>query len=98
MRVVDRDECDNDDFSDCDPNALCTNTDGSYVCRCLKGYMGDGKNCTGIIFFFLSLFSWLCLFAFYVRAATFALDIIAEQFYIHFYSSKLLQPDLAQLF
>lgn len=61
MRVVDRDECENDDFSDCDPNALCTNTDGSYVCRCLRGYMGDGKNCTGIIFF-LSFSFFLALF------------------------------------
>lgn len=51
-----------------------------------------------LFFFFLSLFSLLCLFAFYVRAAPLALDIIAGQFYIHFYSSELLQPDLAQLF
>ena len=57
MRVVDQDECENDNLSDCDPNALCTNTDGSYVCRCLRGYKGDGKNCTGIFFFFFVYFS-----------------------------------------
>ena len=49
-------------------------------------------------FSFLALFSLLCWFAFHVRAATLALDIIAERFYIHCYSSKLLQTDLAQLF
>ena len=31
----------------CDSNALCTNTEGSYVCACKVGYTGDGKTCTG---------------------------------------------------
>ena len=44
---VDVDECTNVERNDCDPNALCTNTEGSYVCRCLKGFEGDGKNCSG---------------------------------------------------
>lgn len=46
--AVDIDECANDDENDCDTNALCTNTEGSYVCRCMKGYKGDGQNCAGI--------------------------------------------------
>ena len=25
---------------------MCTNTEGSYVCRCKKGYKGDGLTCT----------------------------------------------------
>ena len=33
--------------NDCHSSALCTNTEGSYVCRCLRGYAGDGKACTG---------------------------------------------------
>ena len=33
--------------NECDLNALCTNTEGSYVCRCRKGFEGDGRNCTG---------------------------------------------------
>ena len=28
-------------------NALCTNTEGSYVCCCYRGFEGDGQNCTG---------------------------------------------------
>lgn len=31
----------------CDVNALCTNTKGSYVCRCINGYRGDGRMCEG---------------------------------------------------
>lgn len=45
--TTDADECASPEKNDCDPNALCTNTEGSYVCRCLKGYSGDGRNCTG---------------------------------------------------
>lgn len=44
---TDLDECRSATINDCDPNALCTNTEGSYVCRCFKGFRGDGKTCTG---------------------------------------------------
>ena len=44
---LDSDECASEEVNECDPKALCTNTEGSYVCRCLKGYEGDGRNCTG---------------------------------------------------
>ena len=45
--IIDIDECANSETNKCDPNALCTNTEGSYVCRCMKGFEGDGQNCTG---------------------------------------------------
>ena len=47
LLVADTDECESSETNECDANALCTNTEGSYVCRCLKGYEGDGRNCTG---------------------------------------------------
>ena len=50
---VDVDECSSDEKNDCNPNAMCTNTEGSYVCRCIRGFEGNGRNCTGI--FFLSV-------------------------------------------
>lgn len=48
---VDVDECSSNEKNDCNPNAMCTNTEGSYVCRCIRGFEGDGRNCTGIFFF-----------------------------------------------
>ena len=33
--------------SNCDVNADCANTDGSYTCSCSSGYSGDGMSCTG---------------------------------------------------
>lgn len=43
--IADADEC--AEANDCHADSLCTNTEGSYVCRCLRGYTGDGRICTG---------------------------------------------------
>ena len=45
--LADVDECASPERNSCDANAMCINTDGSYVCRCLKGFTGDGKSCSG---------------------------------------------------
>ena len=49
LALIDIDEC-ADDSNNCDANAVCTNTPGSFTCRCKKGYEGaqDGLSCTGI--------------------------------------------------
>lgn len=47
---TDIDECATSETNDCGPNAVCNNTDGSYVCLCASGYKGDGRNCTGKYF------------------------------------------------
>ena len=46
LQFLDMDEC-KSDISDCDVNANCTNTDGSYKCKCKPGYTGDGHSCSG---------------------------------------------------
>lgn len=45
--IPDIDECTSSEANECDSNALCTNTEGSYVCRCIRGYERDGKRCSG---------------------------------------------------
>jgi len=45
---VDVDECELG-TDDCDSNATCTNTEGSYDCTCNAGYEGDGVTCTLIV-------------------------------------------------
>ena len=42
--VVDIDECMRGTH-DCHDNATCTNTEGSYECDCIEGYMGNGTYC-----------------------------------------------------
>ena len=37
----------------CDSNATCTNTNGSFSCSCNSGYSGNGFACNGKLFFFL---------------------------------------------
>ncbi|XP_033106654.1 fibrillin-1-like [Anneissia japonica] len=44
---VDDDECDLQTH-ECDANAQCENTIGSYDCTCNEGYSGDGFECTDI--------------------------------------------------
>ncbi|CAB4003939.1 3-oxoacyl-[acyl-carrier- ] synthase, mitochondrial [Paramuricea clavata] len=44
--IKDKDECTTAD--PCDENAICNNTDGSFVCRCHSGFSGDGFICTDI--------------------------------------------------
>ena len=46
---TDIDEC-KTQTDDCDDNAGCTNTIGSYTCDCNNGYAGDGKSCNGKFF------------------------------------------------
>ena len=45
--VADINECTNNTHN-CHENANCTNTNGSFTCECVKGFTGDGENCTGI--------------------------------------------------
>ena len=32
---------------DCSLNAVCINTDGSFLCQCRPGFEGDGRVCRG---------------------------------------------------
>lgn len=44
--LVDIDEC--EEGNDCDFNVLCINIEGLYVCCCIWGYSGNGRNCIGM--------------------------------------------------
>ena len=44
---LDINECVSDSLNECDGNADCIDTIGSYNCSCNTGYEGDGFSCTG---------------------------------------------------
>ena len=46
---LDLDECSLGTHN-CDSNAACTNTGGSFTCACNVGYTGAGTTCTGMSF------------------------------------------------
>lgn len=43
---LDLDECTTHTYN-CDANADCINTVGSYSCKCNAGFTGDGQTCSG---------------------------------------------------
>ena len=45
FNVLDIDECQQN--PQCDIHAACSNTDGSFVCHCHTGYIGNGTRCLG---------------------------------------------------
>lgn len=46
--MIDIDECEDESMNDCDINANCSNSIGSYNCFCFDGFEGSGFNCSGI--------------------------------------------------
>ena len=44
---ADVDEC-TAQVDDCDDNAACQNSKGSFTCTCNSGYFGNGSSCLGI--------------------------------------------------
>ena len=45
---IDEDECNGEGSEhNCSPNAVCTNTEGRFMCECKDGWSGDGVSCTG---------------------------------------------------
>ena len=58
ISITDIDECrlpDSESMAaNCDPNAFCTNLNGTYNCTCTDGYTGNGSYCEGNISYLLS--------------------------------------------
>ena len=42
----DTEECLSDQHN-CHPNADCISTQGSFICSCKDGFLGDGRECVG---------------------------------------------------
>ena len=41
-------------MNNCDDDATCTNTDGSFTCACNIGFTGDGVTCDGFLKLFIN--------------------------------------------
>ena len=51
--IADVDECADPTLNNCDADAACTNTVGSFICACNSGFSGDGTTCSGNLFFLI---------------------------------------------
>jgi len=54
-QLIDINECNAGGTNNCHPQAICTNTIGSFTCTCKTGYSGSGVSCTGNVTFFFNL-------------------------------------------
>ena len=52
--LLDINEC-STNAHNCDANAFCSNSEGSYNCTCSPGYNGNGTSCTGKLYSFFLL-------------------------------------------
>ena len=56
----DIDEC-SVGVDECSVNAICSNTDGSYDCSCIIGYVGDGRDCSEFMHIFTICICIMCI-------------------------------------
>ena len=63
FQTLDIDEC-TVGKDNCNRNADCANTDGSFKCTCKSGFTGDGTTCKGmkILLYFFSKIILICWF------------------------------------
>ena len=54
--LSDIDECLGDSHG-CSVKGVCNNSDGSFECHCKNGFVGDGRNCTGMFAIVIIVFS-----------------------------------------
>ena len=52
LHFTDVNECDTG-VATCHINATCTNSEGSYDCECMQGFIGDGFNCSSNLLHFI---------------------------------------------
>ena len=91
---VDIDEC-QWNIDECDINASCNNTEGSYQCTCNSGYWGSGLNCTGKRF--TSLFSVYCIHAATTYISDILLYVFCSFFCFHFTMITKVYPSFYEL-
>jgi hypothetical protein len=64
MSLIDIDECSTNTHN-CDINAICTDTNRSFICDCINGYTGDGQSCQGL-FHLLTMFDFFLYCSFHL--------------------------------
>ena len=61
LNLLDVNECTNGTHN-CDNNASCQNSVGSFNCSCNHGYAGNGTTCFGMAFIEYYAYNSLCMF------------------------------------
>ena len=82
----------------CDPNAFCTNTQGSYNCSCNPTYIEDGLRCKGAFAIYHAIKSVMVAIA-YTRSKSFHTQAavgghIAACFHVNYVSCTLVRRKL----
>ena len=90
---ADINECESNDSDNCDENAQCTNTNGSFTCTCNSGYSGDGVSCTSKLA--TTLLAILCTYFIYLVNLQMSMNVNWR--HIHAVSMPTAQTQMAAL-
>ena len=88
--LLDINEC-STNAHNCDANAFCSNSEGSYNCTCRPGYSGNGRLCTGKSYYY---YYYYCYYYNYILYIIIYIFIIISILIVMAYKSKQIAIDL----
>ena len=93
--LLDINEC-STNVQNCDANAFCSNSEGSYNCTCRPGYNGNGRSCTGKSYYYYYYYYYYhyYYYYYYISYIIIYIFIVISTLIVMSYKSNQIAIDL----